>query len=137
MKLRNMLTGEIVVFGEGIVDLSRIGCKNVADMMRAGWRDYDESFWYVNDMGGVEKFPPNLLGREAMVESHEKIGNYFETEEEAEKAVEKLKAWKRLKDKGFQFESWWGGSKDISFWLDTEIDEDIAKDLDLLFGDEE
>ena len=31
------------------------------------------------------------------------IGNYFETREEAEKAVEKLKAWKRLKDKGFEF----------------------------------
>lgn len=31
------------------------------------------------------------------------IGNYFETKEEAEKAVEKLKAWKRLKDAGFYF----------------------------------
>ena len=31
------------------------------------------------------------------------IGNYFETKEEAEKAVEKLKAWKRLKDKGVTF----------------------------------
>lgn len=31
------------------------------------------------------------------------IGNYFETKEEAEKAVEKLKAWKRLKDGGFVF----------------------------------
>lgn len=59
------------------------------------------------------------------------------SEEEAEKAVEKLKAWKSLRDKGFQFESWFGGSNDISFWLDTEIDEDIEKDLDILFGGEE
>lgn len=43
----------------------------------------------------------------------------------------------RLKDKGFGFESWFGGTRDISFWIDVEIDEDIAKDLDLLFGGEE
>lgn len=34
---------------------------------------------------------------------HEEIGNYFETKEEAEKVVKKLKAWTRLKDKGFRF----------------------------------
>lgn len=65
------------------------------------------------------------------------IGNYFESEEEVRKAYKKLLAWKRLKDKGFEFESWFGGSKDISFWIDTEIDENIAEDLDLLFGGEE
>ena len=32
------------------------------------------------------------------------IGNYFETEKEAEKAVERLRAWKRMKDKGFRFD---------------------------------
>lgn len=31
-------------------------------------------------------------------------GNYFETKEEAELAVRKLKAWKRLRDKGFEFD---------------------------------
>ena len=34
---------------------------------------------------------------------NKEIGNYFETKEEAEKAVEKLKSFKRLKDKGFRF----------------------------------
>ena len=33
----------------------------------------------------------------------DKIGNLFDTKEEAEKAVEKLKAWKRLKDAGIYF----------------------------------
>lgn len=40
MRLRNKKTGEIVVFGEGIVDLNQIGCKNVAEMMEAGWEDF-------------------------------------------------------------------------------------------------
>ena len=66
------------------------------------------------------------------------IGNYFETREEAEKAVEKLKAWKRLKDKGFRFDCWYGGSKDIAFSIPQEIiDKPTAKDLDLFFGGEE
>ena len=67
------------------------------------------------------------------------IGNYFETKEEAEKAVEKLKAWKRLKDKGFKFDNvnvcW------IEFTLKSatsnEVYEQGQKDLHLLFGGEE
>ena len=39
MQLRNKKTGEIVIFGEGIVDLNKIGCKNVAEMMEAGWEE--------------------------------------------------------------------------------------------------
>ena len=64
------------------------------------------------------------------------IGNYFETKEEAEKAVEKLKAWKRLKDKGFRFVEYdteHCGLSTIYFVYDNEIDK---KDLDLLFGGE-
>ena len=48
MKLRNKKTGEIVVFGEGIVDLQKIGCKNVAEMIEAGWcgcEDVPEEEW--------------------------------------------------------------------------------------------
>lgn len=37
-----------------------------------------------------------------MEKQRKQFGNYFNTREEAEKAVEKLKAWKQLKDKGFQ-----------------------------------
>ena len=42
MKLINKKTGEIAIFGKGIVDLNQIGCKNVAEMMMAGWEDYEE-----------------------------------------------------------------------------------------------
>jgi len=101
------------------------------------WEDYEEpkTFWYIRCSGEVYEDESDACTEHG--EKHKQIGNYFETKEEAEKAVEKLKAWKRLKDNGFEFESWFGGSKDISFWIDTEIDENIAKDLDLLFGGEE
>lgn len=93
------------------------------------------SYWYINEFGTATEVTHT---RENIYDkSRKNFGNYFGTKEEAERAVERLKAWKRLKDKGFGFESWFGASKDISFWLDTEIDGDIAKDLDLLFGGEE
>lgn len=70
------------------------------------------------------------------------IGNYFETKEEAEKAIEKLKAWKRLRDKGAMFKEWfwdkyYGTCINIgdsgSGYID-DGDKQNKKDLDLLFG---
>ena len=95
-------------------------------------KEEPKEYWFIDSCGGINKQEADILGA-----NRREIGNYFETKEEAEKAVEKLKAFKRLRDKGFHFESWWGGSKDISFWVDTEIDVDMQDDLDLLFGDKE
>lgn len=151
MKLQNKKTKEI---RELSVDIDRPdnGIRVYADdginyrmyntlaELNAEWEDYEEpkKYWGIDysscRIGGIEEFS---FDNDNIDKFNKEIGNYFETREEAEKVIEKLKAWKRLKDKGFQFESWFGGSKDISFWLDTEIDEDIAKDLDLLFGGEE
>ena len=78
-------------------------------------------------------------------------GYHFEpcTKEEAEKAVEKLKAWKRLKDKEFRFKfSPAVGALDVEpskFQIEITADmpaewfccDDVQKDLDLLFGGEE
>lgn len=144
MKLRNKKTGEIVVFGEGIVDLTKIGCKNVYEMIEAGWEDYEEpkNGWYIDDITIYE----DLCLPEEMVEKLKQIGNYFSSREEAEKAVEKLKAWKRLKDKQFKFYGWNKGSllkskpNTIEFACDDTRMwswEDIQDDLDLLFGGEE
>lgn len=136
MKLRNKKTGEVVVFGEGVVDLNQIGCKNVAEMMEAGWEDYEEpkfirDYWFIDSCGGINKQEADILGA-----NRREIGNYFETKEEAEKAVEKLKAWKRLREKGFKFE-WWlsePSSDHIEFYMDSwEWDSEATKDLDLLF----
>ena len=46
------------------------------------------------------------------VEDMKAIGNYFDTKEEAEKAVEKLKAWKRLNEKaGDELKILFGGEE--------------------------
>ena len=68
------------------------------------WEDYDETeTYFINAVGSVDI---NALADKRAKENFYKqlkvIGNYFETKEEAEKAVEKLRAWKRLKDKGFK-----------------------------------
>ena len=64
------------------------------------------------------------------------IGNYFESKEEAEQAVKKLKAWKRLKNNGFKFKGSQLQNLNIKFWLDHGYTE-MGDDLDLLFGGEE
>ena len=129
IKLINERTKEIVVFGDGIIDLSKIGCKNVAEMIEAGWEDYEEPKG-IKSVGNI--------GSSVHIEMGSK--------EEAEKAVEKLKAWKRLQDKGFKVDLWDydGGNYQerirtgrILFRVKDCEEKENDKDLDLLFGGEE
>lgn len=75
------------------------------------------------------------------VERAKELGIWFESEGGAKKAVEKLKAWKRLKDKGFRFDGWSAGlgkNKIYTiFWSHNDGEFDLRKDLNLLFGGEE
>lgn len=68
----------------------------------------------------------------------QEIGNYFESRREAEKAVEKLKAIQRLKDKGFDIFKC--AVVDSFFCLDIYLKgeryEEIKDDLKIVFGDE-
>ena len=132
MKLRNKKTGEIVIFGEGIVDLNKIGCKNVAEMMETGWEDYEEPKDSIDYIG-------------LLIEDYNRqtVETHFDTPEEVEKAVEKLKAWKRLKDSGFKRvfnvevgDGLYAGKKVVSFKL-LVSDKDLIEDIKLLFGGEE
>lgn len=103
--------------------------------------DEPEERFYIDARGGVVSTfvrPSDYCAVE-----RRKIGNDFETKEDAELAVRKLKAWKRLKDKRFEFDEWFGGAKLIHFRinsLDKEeclspfINDDLASDLDLLFS---
>lgn len=140
MKLRNKKTGEIAVFGEGIVDLNQIGCKNVSEMIESGWEDVPEDigkYWFIDENCGLFVDFDNDT---AMDRSRKSMGNYFETKEEAEKAVEKLKAWKRLKDRGLRFKTWgWEkhSGKDFTIWFTIDDYYSSTKDLNLLFGGEE
>lgn len=54
------------------------------------------------------------------------IGNCFQTKEEAERAVEKLKAWKRLKDSGLKFKGWNKSNYDRTFCIDAVIEHDVV-----------
>ena len=138
MKFRNKKTGEIVGTYADRLYIAGNYYSSLAGL-NEDWEDYEEpKGGYIIDTMEEDCVSADDSGfEESDVERAKELGIWFESKEEAKKAVEKLMAWKRLKDKGFKFESWFGGSKDISFWIDTEIDENIAKDLDLLFGGEE
>jgi len=87
-----------------------------------------KKYWHIF---GTSIVPTPEGDDEVYDRKNKEIGNYFETKEEAEKAVEKLKAWKRLKDKGFINEQVF--SMNLN-WCNP--DNDDWKAFKLLFGDE-
>ena len=115
------------------------------------WKDYEEpskTIWQIKDSGELQDFEEDDFS-DGYIESSKSIGNYFYTREEAEKAVEKLKAWKRLKDKGFRFVGVRGIGKVIDFDMPkpyhhvafdeynaNEDELEFYNDLMLLFGGE-
>lgn len=148
MKLRNKRTGEIrdcQLMADGFIVINSL--KDLEE-----WEDYQEpkGYWHINSLGEVEKLAidDRLTDAEKsfILDSHLEIGNYFETREEAEKAVERLKAWKRLKDKGFRLDGHCCYDTDgekyphILFsypnFDDLFDDSETVADLDLLFGGE-
>lgn len=120
--------------------MERLGEYKTLAELNAEWEDVPEpkEYW------AIDCFSPDgelvsQFGRcsERIIENRKQIGNYFETKEEAEKAVQKFKAWKRLKNNGFRFL----GIKDliITYSLgnyDNSFITQINKDLELLFGGE-
>jgi hypothetical protein len=155
MKLRNKKTGKIGNFCYGYTNELCVSWqkddgfwgkqeyKSLAELNEE-WEDYEEpKEYFMTEFGDIS---PLILpnGEPMFSERHinklKAIGNYFETKEEALKAVEKLKAWKRLKDKGFRFEGWGTGGEygsTITFSDDIEYNDETIADLDLLFGGEE
>lgn len=159
MKLRNKKTGEIID-----IDLKSIKYPNTPQgipeyklhhslaELNAEWEDAPEEqkeHWCITMYGGITRIKDDEEPIDDLIE----IGNYFNSKEDAYDAWDKLKAWKRLKDKGFRFE----GIKEDWSRLTTEQtpfhngrrylqftkaeDEDWLKenwtDLHLLFGGEE
>ena len=150
MKLRNKTTGEII-------DLDHLSVhygekhrpasfwKFSLAELNEEWEDYEEpkEWWYI-DIHGPHKVTNNDEYYQQVKAASKEIGNYFETKEEAEKAVEKLKAWKRLIEQGFEFGGWThtpitksltGYNLHIKAYSDKLAD--YMEDLDLLFGGEE
>lgn len=119
----NKKTGEIEDWGLGPY-------KTLAELNEE-WEDYEEPtgiqcIYYTNHFGKA-KINGVFIG--------------YQTKEEAKKAVEKLKAWKRLKDNGFRFTGYKDNTnpKGSSYQITIEAIFDGASfdDLDLLFGGEE
>ena len=141
MKLRNKRTGEIVdnaylFYGNGM----RV--HSLAEINKE-WEDYEKpkGYWYIDYDGRIHKEDYAI---EEEYKDMLEIGNYFETKKEAEKAVEKLKAFKRLKDKGFRFTEWYPVDEGLpNLKIDANINipnkniDNGDIDLNLLFGGEE
>ena len=158
MKLKNKKTGEIGYFcfanwdSPVLIIMDKNGVQlakyNSLTELNEEWEDYEEpkEYWFIDFNGEIKEF--EVLGFEWKGWMKE-IGNYFETREEAQKAVEKLKAFRRLKDKGFRFTITPGvGSLDIAPGKSQiEINADmpakwfycdaVQEDLEACFGGEE
>ena len=149
MKLRNKKTGEIWDIGKVLTN--DYPAYESLKQINENWEDVPEepkAYWYIDDAGVMQV--DQILS--SKINMRKSIGNYFETKEEVEKAVEKLKAWKRLKDKGFKFEGikedytrilqsqepFRTGKRYLQFNKseDEEWMEENWEDLNLLFGGE-
>lgn len=154
MKLRNKKTGEIVEVEsldvdsptEGIVGIpsfDRKGSYNSLAELNEEWEDYEEpkEHFVITCDGKIITTAEEFTA----IDECEEIGNYFETREEAELAVCKLKAWKRLRDGGITFKNWTinqtGTIDCFATWRDnippSRKNPTLLEDLDLLFGGEE
>lgn len=156
MKLRNKKTGKIVrvefLSNWQTDDGTEIGFRecntnvvysyNSLAELNAEWEDYEEpkDFWSITMYGG--RTHVNQVN-EPNISDLEEIGNCFNTKEDAEDAIDKLKAWKRLRHKGFRFTEWYNPDGCEPFIvIETNLDNDdvenkeLEKDLDLLFGGE-
>lgn len=142
-KFMNKKTGEVAEFVvHKRIEDSEDGNQVYApfDFNPEEWEDYEEpkEYYFINACGEIEttdREPDDELAKQM-----QSIGNYFETREEAEKAVEKLKAWKRLKDEyDFKFTGWKRDDQFRGDFIITAQDWNTSDDklLDLLFGGEE
>lgn len=143
MKLKNKKTGEVV---EWFNNTDGVFPNSLAELNEE-WEDYEEQKgnWTIDPMNenyiddGRYTAPDEL-------ERYEELGLKFNTEKEAEKAVEKLKALTKLCKKGFEFNSVeMFGSGLIRIEASIPINEkttlqersNITDSLYLLFGGEE
>lgn len=146
MKLQNRKTGEIIeTYPDRFVINSgeQIRQYNSLAELNEEWEDYEEpkDYWWISPVDtDVVHCVEDV--KDEMDKYNKEIGNYFETKEEAEKAVEKLKAVKRLKDKWFVFTNWQfkdvlDGELVIEAKLNFDNDSSIQRDLEICFGGEE
>ena len=133
MKLKNKKTGEIAessILNSELVVHYDDGRVERYSLLPEHYEEPKE-WWYI-DIHGPHKVTNNDEYYQKVKDASKEVGNYFSSRENAEKAVEKLKAWKRLKDKGFINEQVF--SMNLN-WCNP--DDDDWKAFKLLFGGEE
>ena len=113
MKLRNKKTGEIAeVLTDSIavnilMDQHDITAyyTSLAELNEE-WEDYEKpkEYWYIDADGGLLCEPSD--DRCKFDNKCREIGNHFETKEEAEQAVERLKKLQNLKNRGYNIDAY-------------------------------
>lgn len=152
MKLRNKKTGEIVdveslgheeslkeKYGHQVTlswycmeNLDQCKTYNSLAELNEEWEDYEENeyYWYIDDIG-IASIAKRHNDKTA---KRKAIGNYFETEEEAERAVEKLKALTEAKKDGLVIKGYYYNHDDLVVLADIGNCNKLT--LDTLFGKE-
>lgn len=136
MKLVNKKTGEIKEFA--LFDGDELQGGATLESLTKEWEDVAEpKVGYIIDPMEEDCLSVDDSGyEEADVERAKELGMWFETKEEAQKVAEKMKAWQRLKDKGFRFCG--NGGKEIdTIKFDYGESGYNRQDFALLFGEEE
>lgn len=140
MRLRNKKTGEISDYKDFEYDL--LSTYNSLAELNDEWEDAPEEpkkYWYITGEGDICR---DDIKHSEWIEERKSIGNYFETEEEAKKAVEKLKAWERLQKKfNFHITGWDVVDTQVIITTDCDFnyvkdrqDDGLWSDLDLVFN---
>ena len=80
--------------------------------------------YYLSDSNG--SIYDSVWSNDYIDRSRSEIGNCFESREEAEKAIERLKAWERLKDAGLKFKDWNKSNYDRTFCINAEVEHDVV-----------
>lgn len=129
MKLRNKKTGKIV---DCAVYCNGTFYHSVNDVFEE-WEDYKEpkEYWYMSNRGDIR-----FIDDEDTDWDNERklIGNYFETKEEAEQAVKKLKALTEAKEDGLKIKGYYYNHEDLVILADIGKCNKLT--LDTLFGKE-
>ena len=148
MKLRNKKTGQE---GNFIINKNHFECidlkyvpeyRSLAELSNE-WEDHEEpkKYWYITGEGDICR---DDIKYSEWIEERKSIGNYFETQEEAEKAVEKLKDWTRLEELETEILGWelrdmpsGGKWQTVNVKLNIKATKETMLLLDLLFRGEE
>lgn len=142
MKLRNKKTGEIVFatmkasYGGGELQIRYYPLDNAEDTQFKEYRSISE----LNEEWEDYK-EPKEDGLDNIITLVEAYSNEY-SERYPKEIVEKLKAWKRLENKGFRFKGcrYWDieDAKVIEYELGSPMmDKQVDKDLELLFSEGE